>query len=506
MNDQDIIQENLLWALIEADLSEAEMERIQIAVVRLFGHVGELPGGTDLYREAVKAGYDALPAHKQTLFQRILKKAAEMMDVSAADQRKVIEFAMKSLPGKARRPSYGTPGTTPTTLAASLEQAAGDLTEALSAKDKDVIDSFANKQAAEGKKLSTDGKTLDGNWMGGKKLAFWQGEKIHFGAGRPHTKTDEVVMRAIRKYAPRFDLAESVELELIEKAPPGWSGTVKAMKKHMPAEKAFALAWHGHKTGKKPHYRDEDSTTTGGEPVKKKRYETEEVCEGAQLKLGTPNRNCGCNVCKKKRDQIGEGVDDDRDFLDDPSDMARTGAERETAVPRTPGPIGKQNTVADQRPEQAAAKSRNSIASQLASAIGKGMDATGPGNDDTGSIEPDRGNLGANEFRWPDVVAQYQDSIMGEGLSLDDAFSLALAEDGLLDADAEHVGVIDFIIAKQGKLEMQELQHEFPITDGWAGKLLLTAAAAFNGTGVSEAENRRRQADPAGWFLSLIHI
>lgn len=495
MNAQEIIHENLLWALIEADLSEAEMERLKIAVVRLFGHVGELTGGTELYREAVKVGYDALPAQKQAMFQRLLKKAAEMMDVSGSDQKKVVEFAMAALPGRTRRAGYTAPGSKPTTLAASLEQAAAGLTEGLvlGAKDKAVLDAFGNKKAAEGKKLSTDGTTLDGNWMGGKKLAFWQGEKIHFGAGRPHVKSDEVVMRAIRKYATGFDMAESAELELIEKAPPGWAGTVKAMKKHMPTEKAFKLAWHGYKSGKQPHYKDEDSTTSDGEPTKKKGYEAEACgCEGPRITQG-----CDCKDCKKKRAALGEDVDDDRDFFDDPSDMARMGTEGESAVPRTPGPIGKPNTVVDQRPEQASAKSSNSIADELAGAIDKGMEATGPANDDTGTIEPDRGNLGANEFKWPEVVGRYQDAIMGEGLSPDEAFSLALTEDGLVDAPVES-DIIDFIVSKQGRLSMEELQQKFPVTDGWAGKLLLTAAAAFGGVGVGE--DKRRQADPAGWF------
>lgn len=46
----------------------------------------------------------------------------------------------------------------------------------------------------------------------------------------------------------------AVEAEVTEAAPPGWSGTVKAMKKHMPASRAFALAWSGYKKGKKPRY------------------------------------------------------------------------------------------------------------------------------------------------------------------------------------------------------------------------------------------------------------
>lgn len=38
------------------------------------------------------------------------------------------------------------------------------------------------------------------------------------------------------------------------KSPPGWSKAIERMKQSgMPANKAFALAWYGHKKGYKPH-------------------------------------------------------------------------------------------------------------------------------------------------------------------------------------------------------------------------------------------------------------
>ena len=72
-------------------------------------------------------------------------------------------------------------------------------------------------------------------------------------------------------------LFESLADRMIaEKAPPGWAGTVKAMKKHMPDDKAFALAWSGYKSGKEPHYKDDGSTVNGKKPDKKKKYQNEE--------------------------------------------------------------------------------------------------------------------------------------------------------------------------------------------------------------------------------------
>jgi hypothetical protein len=44
-----------------------------------------------------------------------------------------------------------------------------------------------------------------------------------------------------------------------EVSPPGWSGTVKAMKKHKNITNPFALAWSMKKKGDKPHYKAEET-------------------------------------------------------------------------------------------------------------------------------------------------------------------------------------------------------------------------------------------------------
>jgi len=59
---------------------------------------------------------------------------------------------------------------------------------------------------------------------------------------------------------------------LNEKAPPGWSGTVKAMKKHKDIDNPFALAWYMKKKGDKPHYKPEEKDE---KPKKKKKYKSE---------------------------------------------------------------------------------------------------------------------------------------------------------------------------------------------------------------------------------------
>ena len=64
-----------------------------------------------------------------------------------------------------------------------------------------------------------------------------------------------------------------------EMSPPGFSGTVKAMKKHKKEiDNPFALAWHMKKKGDNPHYKPEpkDGSKNDKEPEKKEKYKDEE--------------------------------------------------------------------------------------------------------------------------------------------------------------------------------------------------------------------------------------
>lgn len=74
-----------------------------------------------------------------------------------------------------------------------------------------------------------------------------------------------------------------------EKAPPGWEGTVLAMKKHPELNKGktkegkekniYALAWYMKNKGDKPHYEKKK-----GKPVKKIKYKNESFLEWFKLK------------------------------------------------------------------------------------------------------------------------------------------------------------------------------------------------------------------------------
>ena len=73
---------------------------------------------------------------------------------------------------------------------------------------------------------------------------------------------------------------EKIGQELPEVSPPGWEGSVKAMKKHKDIDNPWALAWHMKNKGDKPHYKDQD-----GKPEKKAKYKNEEVETGDIVQL-----------------------------------------------------------------------------------------------------------------------------------------------------------------------------------------------------------------------------
>jgi hypothetical protein len=63
-----------------------------------------------------------------------------------------------------------------------------------------------------------------------------------------------------------------------EVSPPGWKGTVKALKKKKDVDNPHALAWHMKNKGFKSHYKDSE-----GKPTKKAKYKDESVKEQSSL-------------------------------------------------------------------------------------------------------------------------------------------------------------------------------------------------------------------------------
>lgn len=75
------------------------------------------------------------------------------------------------------------------------------INEALSKSDKDVIKAFIDKEKGESKKLLSDGKSLEGLWMGGKDIAVWKGNKIVL--NDTGGKSAQTIHNFIRKQAPK---------------------------------------------------------------------------------------------------------------------------------------------------------------------------------------------------------------------------------------------------------------------------------------------------------------
>jgi len=78
-------------------------------------------------------------------------------------------------------------------------------TEAVDSKsDKAVLEAFTDGSPLDGNKLSTDGITLNGHWMGGNSIAEWvptkDGKKIKF--NDLGSKVAQQIQKAIAKIAP----------------------------------------------------------------------------------------------------------------------------------------------------------------------------------------------------------------------------------------------------------------------------------------------------------------
>lgn len=63
-----------------------------------------------------------------------------------------------------------------------------------------VVLAFLDKHPASSSKLSTDGRRLDGMWMGGRGIAEWSGGKIVF--NDLGSRSAQTVQRQIRRLAP----------------------------------------------------------------------------------------------------------------------------------------------------------------------------------------------------------------------------------------------------------------------------------------------------------------
>ena len=82
----------------------------------------------------------------------------------------------------------------------------------LSPKDKKVVDAFTDKRSMDSKKLTSDGKTLDGNWMGGRGIAIWQGNMIVL--QDLGSRSSQMVQRYLKKVTPKNRILEGADSSL----------------------------------------------------------------------------------------------------------------------------------------------------------------------------------------------------------------------------------------------------------------------------------------------------
>ena len=90
---------------------------------------------------------------------------------------------------------------------ALVKLAATEVTAALTAAEKKVVDAFYERKPAHGGMLTTDGKELEKNGLGGKNFAKWEGDKIVVDDSRPEVKNDEEILRYMKKSIPANTLA-----------------------------------------------------------------------------------------------------------------------------------------------------------------------------------------------------------------------------------------------------------------------------------------------------------
>lgn len=81
---------------------------------------------------------------------------------------------------------------------------------ALTAAEKKVVDAFYEKKPAHGGMLTTDGKKLEKNGLGGSNFAKWDGDKIVVDDSRPQVKNDEEILRYMKKSIPPNTLAPHI--------------------------------------------------------------------------------------------------------------------------------------------------------------------------------------------------------------------------------------------------------------------------------------------------------
>jgi hypothetical protein len=107
----------------------------------------------------------------------------------------------------------------------------------------------------------------------------------------------DILRDATRFIATGADVSEVISDILNEVSPPGWHGTVRAMKTHKKAaskiDNPYALSWWMKNKGAKPHYKDQP-TSLKGKAEPKAKYKKEK--EGKKVKFPKKKRRLAASL------------------------------------------------------------------------------------------------------------------------------------------------------------------------------------------------------------------
>lgn len=76
----------------------------------------------------------------------------------------------------------------------------------LGVSDRRVLEAFVDRRKLEGVKLYSDGKSLNAYGLGGARIAYWEGGRIHMGYAGDRTR--QSLQRAVRRHAAPAQLAD----------------------------------------------------------------------------------------------------------------------------------------------------------------------------------------------------------------------------------------------------------------------------------------------------------
>lgn len=193
-----------MFEAVAGDWLEKEVEKkaswVQSQVVMKTGYtpkeIHDAFGGEPAFKDAIEKWMRISRTNAN-----MIKGVKDAIEQKARDERQALKAR------NARRRAHGED--------VGRDDGTESLTEELrlSKGDKKVIAAFIDQKSGTSKKLHSDGRRLDGLWMGGRGIATWEGGKIAL--EDPPGRAVQKVQKMLRQMAPKNMLAvgmrESVE-------------------------------------------------------------------------------------------------------------------------------------------------------------------------------------------------------------------------------------------------------------------------------------------------------